>query len=465
MSLNYFPDKFLWGAATSSQQIEGARHAGGRGESIWDRFADVPGKIEDGSRPDVTCDHFHRWRQDIELMSWLGLRAYRFSIAWPRIQPAGRGPGNLAGLDFYDALVDGLLEAGITPLPTLYHWDLPQALQDEGGWAAREICDRFTDYTALVTRRLGDRVKSWTTHNEPWCITTLGYEEGHHAPGLLDPAAALRVAHHVMLSHGQAVDVIRREVPGAEVGIVNIHCPAYPASESSADHDAARWFDGFFNRWYLDPIFKGSYPADAVADRVAAGHLRGPEMPFVRDGDLAVMSAPLDFLGLNYYSRAVMKAGPDGRPVDAKTTPPEALTDMGWEVFPQGLYDGLVRVHRDYGPPKIYIAENGAAYDYPADADGRIADVKRIDYLRDHLLAARRAMADGVPLAGYLTWSLMDNFEWGFGFAKRFGLFAVDFETLERTPKDSAYWYRNVLANNAVENEHNPSTQGDSCAF
>ncbi len=465
MTRHPFPDGFLWGAATSAQQIEGGRHEGGRGESIWDRFATIPGKIEDGSNSDVACDHYHRWREDIELMKWLGLGAYRFSIAWPRILPAGTGKPNDVGLDFYDALVDALLEAGIEPFPTLYHWDLPQTLQDLGGWSERDTAQAFVDYATHVARRLGDRVRRWVTHNEPWCAATLGYEEGHHAPGHTDPAEALRVAHHLLLSHGRAAAAIRNEAPNAEVGIVQIHCPAYPLTDSETDRDAARWFDGFFNRWYLDPIFRGAYPADAIADRVAAGHLRDSELPFVREGDLAAIAAPLDFLGVNYYSRNVMQTGPDGRRVAVKMGPPEELTDMGWEVYPRGLYDSLVRIHRDYGPQRIYITENGAAFTDTADATGRIADTRRIAYLREHLLAVRQAIADGVPLAGYFAWSLMDNFEWGYGYEKQFGLFAVDFATQERVPRDSAYWYRDLVSANAVVDPANSTTHGESRAL
>ena len=465
MTRHQFPDGFVWGVATSAQQIEGGRREGGRGDSIWDRFAAIPGKIEDGSNSDVACDHFHRWRDDIEIMRALRLGAYRFSIAWPRIFPEGRGARNEAGLDFYDSLVDGLLEAGIRPFPTLYHWDLPQALQDRGGWGERDTASAFAEYAAAVSRRLGDRIGHWATHNEPWCAATLGHEEGHHAPGHVDPAEALRAAHHLLLSHGWATQAIRREVPTAEVGIVLIHCPAYPETDSESDIDAARWFDGFFNRWYLDPVFRGSYPADAIADRVAAGHLVGPELPFVREGDLAAISTPLDFLGLNYYSRSVMKAGPDGRRADVKMAPPEELTDMGWEVYPQGLHDGLLRVYRDYAPRKIYVTENGAAYDDPADAEGRVADPRRVAYFREHLLALRRAIADGVPMAGYFAWSLLDNFEWGFGYKMRFGLCAVDSTTQQRTPKESAFWYRDVAMNNAVCDETIPTNHGDSRAL
>jgi beta-glucosidase len=456
-----FPDGFIWGTATSSQQIEGAHDQDGRGESIWDRFASIPGKIADGSRPDIACDHYHRWREDIEQMKWLGLNAYRFSISWPRILPQGRGAVNATGLDFYDSLVDHLLEAGIEPFPTLYHWDLPQALQDEGGWAERDTVDAFAEYAGVVTRRLGDRVRRWVTHNEPWCIATLGHEEGHHAPGHKDPAEALRVAHHILLSHGRAVPVIRSEVPNAEVGIVNIHCPAYPATDSAGDIDAARWFDGFFNRWFLDPIFRGHYPADVVADRVAAGHLSGSDLLFVESGDLDAISAPLDFLGLNYYSRSVMRTDEQGKRVAVQVAPEEELTDMGWEVFPDGFYNSMTTVQREYGPSKIYITENGAAYNYPTTGAGRVHDSKRIAYLREHLLAVRRAIADGVPVAGYFAWSQMDNFEWGLGYEKKFGLYALDPETLHRIPKDSAHWYRDVVASNAVVDETTSPIQGE----
>lgn len=446
MKTTGFPPGFLWGAATSSQQIEGAIGAAGRRESIWDRFATVPGNIEDGTNADVACDHYHRWREDLQLMKWLGLGAYRFSIAWPRVVPDGRGPVNPAGLDFYDGLVDALLDAGITPFATLYHWDLPQALQEAGGWANRDTVDRFLDYTAAVTARLGDRVKNWITHNEPWCISHLGHEQGCHAPGLKDPATALAVGHHLLLSHGRAVPLIRQEAPQAEVGIVLLHCPAHPLTDSKADREAARWFDGFFNRWFAEPVFHGRYPADAVADRVRRGNLPAEGMTFVRDGDMETIRTPIDFLGLNYYSRNVMQMNALGEPEAVKMAPDEELTDMGWEVYPDGLHEALKHVHQTYGPPKIHITENGCAYDVPRGADGRIEDRKRIAYLAAHFAAARRAVADGVPLAGYFVWSLLDNFEWGLGKAKKFGLIAVDYETLERTPKASAHWYREFLA-------------------
>jgi beta-glucosidase len=459
-----FPEGFLWGAATSALQIEGSLDQDGRGESIWDRFAAAPGNIADGSSPAVACDHYRRWSQDIALMGDLGLGAYRFSIAWPRIQPTGRGPANDRGLDFYDRLVDGLLAAGIQPFPTLYHWDLPQVLQDEGGWGRREIVEDFAGYARLVSGRLGDRVRCWTTHNEPWCIATLGHEEGHHAPGHKDPQEALRVAHHLLLSHGLAAGAIRGEVPGAQVGIVMVHCPSQPATESPADREASRWFDGFFNRWYLDPIFRGTYPADAVDDRVARGHLPGPDLPFVQAGDMQTIAAPLDFLGLNYYSRNVMRSGDEGRPQPVQMVPDEELTDMGWEVYPEGLYQSLVRVHRDYRPRRILVTENGAAYDDPAGPGGGIQDSRRIAYLQGHLLALHRAVKQGVPVDGYFAWSLLDNFEWALGFAKKFGLYAVDADTLERRAKASALWYRQVALTGSIDDRSESLNRGETRA-
>jgi len=449
-----FPPGFLWGVATSAYQVECGSTEGGRGESIWDRFAATPGAIEDGSDGTVACDHFRRWPEDVALMRQLGLNAYRFSIAWPRVQPLGRGAIQAAGLDFYDRLVDGLLEAGLSPMATLYHWDLPQALQDRGGWGSRDTASAFVDYAQAVSMRLGDRVTQWVTHNEPWCIATLGHEQGAHAPGLRDPALALRAAHHVLLSHGWSVPVLRRNAPGAEIGIVLIASQVEPATGSEADRDAARWFDGFFNRWYLDPVFRGSYPADAVEDRVRRGQLPPGPLPFVEPGDLAAISAPLDFLGLNYYSRNVLSGapGPAGEPAPRSVpmAAPEALTDMGWEVWPQGLEDVLRRIDREYHPPRVYVTENGAAYADGPNGDGRVHDVRRRAFLAGHLRALRRAIAAGVPVAGYFHWSLLDNFEWGHGYTKRFGLVHVDYATQRRTLKDSALYYRDVVAANAV---------------
>ncbi len=451
MSILNFPKEFAWGVATSAQQIEGAWDRDGRGESIWDRFASESGAIEDGARPVTTCRHYDLWREDLEWMRWLGVGAYRFSTSWSRVMPTGRGAPNPAGLDFYDRLVDGLLAARIEPFLTLNHWDMPQALQDRGGWPARDTCGAFDEYASAVARRLGDRVRSWTTHNEPWCVATLGYEQGSHAPGHRDPQEALRAAHHLLLSHGRATEIIRELAPNPEVGIVLNVSPGHPASTSDADLDAVRQFDGFFHRWYLDPLLHGRYPADAIADRTRWGHLADGDMPFVERGDLDRIRAPLDCLGVNYYSRTVIAAGPDGRPRAVPKAPREDLTEMGWEAYPQGLAEALRRLVQDYPVPSLYITENGAAFDDPPPNGGRIADPRRVAYVRDHLATAHAALAAGVPLRGYFAWTLMDNFEWNNGFTKRFGLLGVDFATGERTPKDSAHWYRQTVTTGTVD--------------
>lgn len=450
-----FPRSFVWGVATSSYQIEGAVHEDGRGESIWDRFAHTPGRIEDGSTGDVACDHYHRWPQDVALMKDLGLQAYRFSLAWPRILPTGRGRVNQAGLDFYNRLVDGLLEAGITPFATLYHWDLPQVLQDEGGWTARSVAEAFVEYADVTSRALGDRVKHWITHNEPWCASMLSYQIGEHAPGWKnDWPAALAAAHHLLLSHGWAVPVIRRNSPGAEVGITLNFTPATPASSSEEALTACRFFDGYFNRWFVDPLYRVAYPEDMVAAYSAQGHLPPAGMPFVQTGDMEAIAEPTDFLGVNYYSRAVLGSIPDETTTTATGLLPGGedveRTEMGWEVYPQGLYDLLVRLHTDYSPAKLYITENGASYSDGPGEDGRVRDERRLRYLRDHFAASRRAIDEGVPLEGFFVWSLMDNFEWGKGYTQRFGIVWVDYETQQRVPKDSALWYRQVIADNAV---------------
>lgn len=451
MSTRRFPEGFCFGVATSAQQIEGATREDGRGESVWDRFAATPGLVCDSSNPDQACDHYHRWREDIAIMRELGLNAYRFSTAWTRILPTGVGVPEARGLAFYDRLVDALLAAGITPFVTLNHWDLPQALDEHGGWGARSTAEAFVAYADAVTVRLGDRVKYWITHNEPWCIATLGHEEAAHAPGRRDPAQALRVAHHLLLSHGWAVGVVRRNVPSGRVGITTMMTTVEPASDSAEDRDAARRLDGTFNRWFLDPLFRGRYPDDAIADRVRRGHLESSELPFVRPGDMEAIATPTDFVGINYYSRAVVKAGPDGEPVSVPQAPPEQLTEMGWEVWPQGFYDVLTRLTRDYAPAAIHVTENGAAFADVPTANGEVADTRRVEFLRSHLSAALRAVEAGVPLAGYFAWSLLDNWEWAEGYTKRFGLYRVDFETQQRTAKHSAHFYRDVVAARAVE--------------
>jgi beta-glucosidase len=438
-----FPNNFIWGAATAAYQIEGAWDEGGRGESIWDRFSHTPGKVQDQDNGDVACDHYHRWRDDIALMRELGLQAYRFSIAWPRILPEGTGVVNQAGLDFYDRLVDGLLEAGITPFATLYHWDLPQALQDENGWANRAVVGAFTNYADIVSRRLGDRVKHWITHNEPWCTSFLGNYLGVHAPGFKE-GPVLAVAHHVLLSHGAAVPVLRANSSGANVGITLNFSPAYPASESAEDRAAAQRYDGFFNRWFLDPLYGRGYPEDMLP-------LYGSMMPQIPADDLEKIAVATDFLGVNYYNRAVVNDDASAPPLRFGQGHPEGeYTAMDWEVYPDALRALLVRLTRDYAPPKLYITENGSAYDDVLTPDGTIHDEARTRYLTSHLAAAHAAIGEGVPLAGYFAWSLMDNFEWAYGYSKRFGIVYVDYATQQRTPKDSARMYSKVIEQNGL---------------
>ncbi len=453
-----FPHDFLWGAATASYQIEGAWDQDGKGESIWDRFSHTPGKIRDGDTGDVACDHYHLWRSDLMLMKELGLQAYRFSISWPRILPTGRLHVNQAGLDFYSRLVDALLEAGIVPFATLYHWDLPQALQDQGGWPARSTAEAFVEYTDLVSRHLGDRVQHWMTHNEPSVAAFVGHLEGAHAPGIQDAAAALSTAHHLMLSHGWSVPLLRRNSPGAQVGIVLNMNWALPASPSAADTAAFRQMDGMWVRWWLDPLYGRHYPADMLADGISRGIIP-PEGPsFVQEGDLQAIATPTDFLGLNYYTRFV--ARDSNIPVDQNppmirqaAEGPDNWTEMGWEIYPEGLFFVLSRLHYEYQVPKIYITENGCSFSDGPDKDGRVRDTRRIAYLRDHFASAHRAIESGIPVAGYFVWSLLDNFEWAKGYAQRFGLIWVDFPTQQRILKDSALWYRKVIDENAVEME------------
>jgi beta-glucosidase len=459
-SATSFPKGFVWGTATSAFQIEGATHEDGRGESIWDRYAKTPSNIKDGSNGDVACDHYHRWREDVGLMKSMKLAAYRFSVAWPRVLPTGRGRVQDKGLDFYSRLVDGLLGAGITPYVTLYHWDLPQPLQDEGGWVDRATAEAFVEYADVVTRRLGDRVTKWITHNEPWCASLVSYMKGVHAPGLRDWRAALASAHHLLLSHGWAVPVIRRNSPGAEVGITLNMSPFHPASPSSADADAARHQDGQMNRWFLDPLYRAQYPADMVSDYVALGHLPADGVSFARQDDLRHIAAPTDFLGVNYYNRGIVRSDriPEGenRPRTLFDAPDSERTSIGWEVYPRGIFEVLLRAHLEYRPARILITENGAAYGDAPDPKKRVADAKRVRFLRDHLLQVRHAMAEGVPVEGYFAWSLMDNFEWDHGYTQRFGLTWVDYATQERIPKDSAHWYRRVIEENAVPAEIGP---------
>ena len=447
-----FPPDFVWGAATASYQIEGAWKTDGKGESIWDRFAHTPGKVLDGSNGDAACDHYHRYGDDVKLLAELGLDAYRFSVAWPRILPTGRGKVNQAGLDFYSRVVDELLAANITPYVTLYHWDLPQALQNEGGWPARATAEAFVEYADIVSRHLGDRVKNWITHNEPWCIAFLSHQIGEHAPGWKDWPAAIKAGHHVLLSHGWAVPVIRANSQDAAVGITLNFTPADAASPSRADFDATRWFDGYYNRWFLDALYGRGYPADMVADYEDAGYLPHG-MDFVHPNDLYTIANLTDFLGVNMYTREVVRAQgvADNLPQTVFAAPAEERTEMGWEIHPQSLYRLLLRLYADYPIGKLYITENGASYSDGPDANGQINDQRRVAYLRDHLAACHRAIQAGVPLEGYFQWSLMDNFEWAKGYTQRFGMVWVDYATQQRIPKASAHWYRDASRNNGFE--------------
>ena len=433
-----FPADFRWGAAVSAYQIEGAVAEDGRGESIWDRFSATPGKVVGGDSGAVACDSYHRYREDVRLMKELGLSAYRFSIAWPRILPEGRGRTNAAGLDFYDKQVDELLAAGIEPFVTLYHWDLPQALEDRGGWPVRATAEAFAEYVEVVAGRLGDRVRNWITQCEPWVVAWLGYGTGEHAPGRKSDADALAAAHHVLLSHGLAADVLRREAPESRLGITIDLVAFHPLTDSPEDLAALAREDGFRNRWILDPVLRGRYPDDML-ERFA------PMLPAIEDGDLQTISAPLDFLGVNYYTRSVVRSnGADGRPVTVTGDDVER-TEMGWEVYPDGLYELLLRLRAEYDPPPLYVTENGAAF-RDHRVNGSVHDPKRISYVDRHLDAIARAIEDGVPVHGYFLWSLLDNFEWSFGYSRRFGIVYVDYATLERVPKASYAWYRDFIA-------------------
>ncbi len=444
------PASFIWGAATAAYQIEGAVREDGRGESIWDRFSHTPGKTIDGKTGDVACDHYHRLDEDIALMKSLHLAAYRFSISWSRIIPDGGGALNQAGLDFYGKLVDKLLAANITPYITLYHWDLPQLLEDAGGWLNRDTSDRFAHYSDIVSKALGDRVKHWITLNEPWCSAFLGYAFGVHAPGQqLGFKGALAANHVLYLAHGKAIQALRANVSNGQLGITLNLGQGEPASDSPADIMATRRYDGFRTRWYLDPLYKGHYPADMI-------ELYGDNMPDIQAGDMEMMQAPLDFLGLNFYSREVIKATANPDPVgnllnyDSIEVPGAEFTEMHWEVAPDALYRHLARVHRDYNPPAIFITENGAAFDDMLEGDN-VHDTRRVEYLRGYIGAVGRAVAEGVPVHGYFVWSLFDNFEWGWGYTKRFGVIFTDYDNAQRRViKDSGKFYAAIVQNSLV---------------
>ena len=450
--IHTFPENFLWGVSTSSYQIEGAVKADGRGASIWDTFSHTPGKILNNDNGDEAADAYHYWQKDIALMKTLGYKAYRFSISWPRVLPEGTGKVNEPGLAFYDRLVDGLLAAGITPVVTLYHWDLPAALP--GAWLNRETAKAFVEYTDIVTRRLGDRVKLWTTLNEPFCASFISYLTGDHAPGEHNLAHALQAGHILQLAHGMAVPVIRENVPGARISLVVNPTLTTPATSSAADRNANRFHDGLCNRWLMDAQYGKGYPADMRADFTRLGAWQ--EHPdYVHPGDMEIIAAPTDLLGVNYYSRSVIAADPvhpDQPELGHMVISDGAeVTDFNWEIYPQGFYDLLDWVNRTYSPKSMFIAENGASYNDGPDAGGRVRDERRIAYMRSHLVSLARAIEDGMPIEGYFAWSFLDNFEWAAGYSQRFGLVYVDYASKQRTPKDSAYFYQKVIAANAVE--------------
>ncbi|MFF8842299.1 GH1 family beta-glucosidase [Streptomyces sp. NPDC015127] len=455
----HFPPGFLWGAATAAYQIEGAAAEDGRTPSIWDTFCRTPGKVFQGQTGDVAVDHYHRFRDDVRMMADLGLTAYRFSVSWSRVQPTGRGPAVQKGLDFYRALTDELLAAGITPVLTLYHWDLPQELETAGGWPHRATAERFAEYAEIVADALGDRVPRWTTLNEPWCSAFLGYGSGVHAPGRTEPVAALRAAHHLNLGHGLAVQALRAALPAdAQVSVsLNLH-QARPLTGAADDLEAVRRIDAVGNRIWLGPMLDGAYPQDLLEDTA-----RLTDWSFVRPGDLEAICRPLDSLGVNYYTPTLVSAVRDGDDVPrndghgasayspwpgaedvAFHQPPGGRTAMGWAVDPSGLYDLLMRLSGDYPGLPLLITENGAAYEDGTAPDGTVHDPDRIAYVHAHLEAVHRAVRDGADVRGYFLWSLMDNFEWAYGYEKRFGMVHVDYETQVRTPKSSARWYARV---------------------
>ncbi|KRO33152.1 MAG: beta-glucosidase [Actinobacteria bacterium BACL2 MAG-121001-bin67] len=432
--------EFIWGVATSSYQIEGAANEDGRGQSIWDTFCKVPGKVANFDNGDIACDHYHRFKEDLDLMKWMGVKAYRFSVAWPRVIPDGVGRVNEMGLDFYDRLIDSSLEREIAPWLTMYHWDLPEALQLRGGWNNREVVEWFGEYGEVLTSRFGDRVKNWMTLNEPLCSAWLGHLYGDMAPGIKDLQTALNVSHNLLMSHGLACQVIRSNVSEANVGIVINVTPAVPATDSQVDSNAAQLADGFDNRWFLDPVFGRTYPADVI-DALGAS-------PEIHSGDMKLIAQDLDFLGVNFYFRQTVAADQNSKPLPIRSVNRENVkkTAMNWEVHPQAFEEILLRISKEYSPKAIYITENGSAWNDEV-INGEIIDDERIDYLVRHLDAMRSARNQGAPILGYFAWSFLDNFEWAYGYEKRFGLIYVDYKTQTRTPKKSALFYRQLLLN------------------
>ena len=448
------PRDFLFGTATAAYQIEGGVAEGGRGPSIWDTFSHTPERTHRGDTGDVACDHYHRWEGDLDLMAELGLPAYRLSLSWARLQPAGEGALNPEGVHFYRAILDGCRRRGITPLLTLYHWDLPQPLQDAGGWPNRETAHRFADYASQCIDAFADLVVDWITINEPWCVSFLSHEWGVQAPGVRDPAQAIRAAHHTLLAHGLALRHFRARTPDAKVGITNLLSNMNPRSDSPEDLAATKLLDIRMNRIFLEPCYHGEYPADVVAVFAAAGLNAGEvEGALVQPGDLELISAPTDFVGVNHYTNVLVYAGGDGDEGDDGRSwggvrmehVGPAPTSFGWSNTPAALHDVLARVNKEFSPLPILVTENGASFHDYVDPNGEVRDFERIDYLRGYIDAVAQAVEDGVDVRGYFAWSFLDNFEWAEGYDKRFGLVFVDYGTQRRIPKASAYWYRDTI--------------------
>ena len=448
---NKFPKDFIWGTATSSYQIEGAPDLDGKGPSVWDHFSHTKGNIKNGDTGDIACDHYHLWPEDLKLLEHLGVNSYRFSISWPRILPTGKEKKpNQKGLDFYSRLVDNLLEKEITPFVTLNHWDIPQGLEDDGGWVDRMMVDAFVEYSYHVSKSLGDRVTYWITHNEPWCVSHIGYIDGHKPPGLKNKwAKSLLAAHHLLLSHGMALPEIRNNVKDAQVGITLNLNTAIPASPSEYDKKACTFFDNMFNRLFLEPLYNSKYPTEFFDELKKRGEIVEDDLNFLKQGDLEIISRETDFLGVNYYSRGVVR---DEEVSEEKNLPKNIemgpKTDFGWEVYPRGIYDLLLDLKNKYGADNIYITENGCSYPDGPDETNKVNDQRRIDYHHTHLAEIKNAINDGVDCKGYFAWSLMDNFEWAQGFSQRFGLIWVNFDSLERIPKESYHWYKSYILEN-----------------
>lgn len=458
-----FPADFLWGAATSAFQIEGATNQDGRAASIWDHFASSKGTIFRGQTAEMSADHYHRMQEDVALMAELNLSAYRFSLSWPRILPQGTGTVNVQGLDFYDRLVDALLARGISPVATLYHWDLPLALHEKGGWLSRETSHAFADYAEVVARRLGDRVLWWITLNEPWCAAYLGYGLGTHAPGIADMSSAVVAAHHLLLAHGLALPRIRKHTQAqARLGMTLNLTPVSAADDQIETLQGVKQTDVLYNRWFLDPLFRGQYPESLFADL-------GVAPPPVESTDMALISTPLDFLGINYFFRSLLRVGRQANARHALApayepvvpVPGASYTEMAWEIYPQGLSDVLLRVHREYAPRLILVTENGAAFADQWDGSNPVRDERRVQYLRDHIDVLEHARRQGVPLGGYFIWSLLDNYEWTDGYSKRFGIVYVDYATQRRLVKESGRWYAAFIKAQRQGHSAPPSDNGE----